>query len=152
MKRCLAVVWVLASGWVSAEAVVEAARPARPAQVAMARPTVLASDALNAALLALKQNDFAALQEALAEDKDLAEIAADWDARADQAKQRRADAIEQDPEALSGVEGVQDTWNKLLSDEVRSEVIKLVLDKEPPLERRVNATLISFLESHVEPE
>lgn len=141
MKRCLAVVWVLASGWVSAEAVVEAARPARPAQVAMARPTVLASDALNAALLALKQNDFAALQEALAEDKDLAEIAVDWDARADQAKQRRADAIEQDPEALSGVEGVQDTWNKLLSDE---GVDALVAEWQPALADTASKRVMEF--------
>ncbi len=145
MKRYLAVVWVLASGLVSAEVVVETTRPATPARTAVSQPPVRASDALNAGLLALKQNDFAALQEALSDDKDLTEIAAAWDERAEHAKQRRAEALEQDPASRDMVElvnnSMQETWSKLLSDE---GVDALVAEWQPELADTASKRVMEF--------
>ena len=145
MKRCLAIVWVLASGWVLAEAVQPTERPVAAVQASAETPPVRASDALNAALLALKQNDFAALQEALDEDRDLSEIAAEWDERAEHAKQRRAAALEQDPTARDTAELVddtmQDTWNKLLSDK---GVDTLVAEWQPALADTASKRIMEF--------
>lgn len=144
MKRCLAVVWVLASGWVSAEAVAQPDRPSMAAHVIAERPPVRASDALNAVLLALKQNDFAALQVALAEDKDLAEIAAEWDERADRVRQARQASVEaaSDAPTLESVEdGRQDTWNKLQSD---AGVDALVAEWQPELAETASKRVMEF--------
>lgn len=128
MKRYLAIVWLLASGWVVAEVVPPAERPAAALRAAAELPPVRASDTLNAILLAMKQNDFAALMEATDEDQDLGGIAAAWDERAERAKQRRAKANKQDPDALDleaeGDDTMQDTWNKLLSDEGVDALVK----------------------------
>ena len=145
MRRCLAIVWVLASGWVSAEAVQPTERPVAAVHARAETPPVRASDAMNAALLALKQNDFAALQEALDEDRDLGEIAAEWDERAEHAKQRRAEVLEQDPTARDMAELVddtmQDTWSKLLSDK---GVDALVAEWQPALADTASKRVMEF--------
>lgn len=147
MKRCLAVVWVLAlaSGWVSAETVLPTERPVAAEQATAEAPPVRAGDALNAGLLALKQNDFAALQEALSDDKDLTEIAAEWDERAEHAKQRRAEALEQDPGSRDMVElvnnSMQETWSKLLSDE---GVDALVAEWQPEVADAASKRVMEF--------
>ncbi len=145
MKRYLAVVWMMASGLAFAEAVVEKEPPATPVRSAASLPPVRAGDALNAGLLALKQNDFAALQEALSDDKDLAEIAAEWDERAARSKQRRAEALEQDPTARDMAEQandtMQETWNKLLSDE---GVDALIAEWQPSLAETASKRVMEF--------
>jgi len=92
-------------------------------------PPTRVTDQPDALLLALKENDFAALLEAMENDKDIAQIAKRWDEsaaerRAAAAKAGTTEAATTEPAALDAAEDEAEmVWRKLQTDEGVEQLI-----------------------------
>jgi len=118
-----------------------------PAVAEAVLPASRVIDQPNAILSALKQNDFAALQEAFEQDKDIVAIAKQWNERADRQRAFRAKHAAGNVEAHGPAmpplvdDTMQQTWQKFQS---AAGVDALVDEWQPKIAEQVGKSLLAF--------
>lgn len=152
MKRFgFALLLVLATGASAVERGKAAADINEHTRILASVPQVRVTDVPNAILLALKQNDFAALVDATEEDKDIADLADDWDRHAAEMRDLEASAKKAAEVRLPGepdaeVAAAEPTESERLWRALQSAegVDKLVAEWQPKLAQTVPARLMEF--------
>lgn len=113
----------------------------------VSRPPTRVTDQPDALLLALKENDFAALLEALENEKDIAQIARQWDASAAERRAAAAKAARVEPAGGEAVvvEVLEDdgevVWRKLQTDE---GVAQLIAEWQPLIAESASKRVMEF--------
>ncbi len=149
MKRISVVLSLsLACGSALASSMVAPAKAvAAPDVAGITMPASRVVDQPNAVLNALKQNDFAALQEAFEQDKDIVAIAKQWNERADRQRAFRAKHAAGNVEAHGPAmpplvdDTMQQTWQKFQST---AGVDALVDEWQPKIAEQVGKSLLAF--------
>lgn len=153
MKRigcglALALALALATLAVTAGEVAVASAKLAPAVAQQAAvPPTRVTDQPDALLLALKENDFAALLEALENDKDIAQIAKQWDASAAERRAAAAKAARVEPAAgeAVAVEVLEDAgevvWHKL---QTAKGVEQLIAEWQPLIAESASKRVMEF--------
>lgn len=117
----------------------------------VAAPQTRVTDVPNAILLALKQNDFAAFIDATEENKDIAELADEWNRHAVELRELNASAKVAEAVVVPGQEGIdraaveppesERLWKQLQSEQ---GVEALVADWQPKIAANVSQRLMEF--------